>query len=326
MEKKLTINDIAKLAGVGKSTVSRYFNGGYVKEETREKISKIVMKHNYQPNKIAQNLKSKKSNIIGLIVPTISSRTMARTVESVEKYLNEFGYTTIIINTSHDAYTEVDSILNLYHMQVEGIILFATSFTSKHYEIINTLPIPVVSVGQANEHGTSVINADYEAGYEVGNLVGDKGYKNIVYIGVEDEDIAVGRLRKQGVFDGLQKHAIDQLVYMQSDFTYDTTRTVMRNLIGNEKFDMIICATDNMAMAAYKELQLAGIKIPDEVAVVAFGGYEISQLLHPSLQTVRFNNENMGTIAAKNIIELINQKKVQKLTIIDYILIEGHSL
>ncbi len=326
MNKKLTINDIANLAGVGKSTVSRYFNGGYVKDETKEKIAEVVKQYNYQPNKVAQNLKSKYSNIIGLVVPTISSRTMARTVEELEKELKQKGYTTIIINTSHDESSEVDAINNLYHMQVDGIILFATHFSKQHDQLIQSLPIPIICVGQANANGISIVNGDYDAGVDIGKLIGERGYRKVVYLGVDESDIAVGRWRKQGVFDGLHKYDIDSIVYRQSDFTFEKTQAVVKDIIENETLDIIVCATDNMALAAYKELMQANIKIPQEIAVIGFGGYEISQLMHPSLQTVRFNNEVMGRMAAKTILDLINNITVQKLSFVDYKLVEGQSI
>ncbi len=326
MENKITINDIAKYAGVGKSTVSRFFNGGYVKEETREKIEKVVNEYNYQPNKVAQNLKLKKSNVIGIIVPSINSRTMARTVNSIEKNLHELGYTTIIINTTFDNTAEIKALYNLFHMQVDGIILFATIISDLHHEAITKINIPVIIAGQHYEDGISIINKDYEAGYQIGNIVGEKGYKKILYLTVSENDISVGVKRKQGVFDGLANYKIDFIKTIETDFTYDKTRTVIKGLINELEYDLIICTTDNIAMAVYKELQTANIKIPDQVGVVAFGGYESSELLHPSLQTIIFDNVLMGDKIAENLVKMIKQENVDKLLSIDYKIINGESI
>ena len=86
-KKKLTMNDIAKIAGVAKSTVSRYFNGGYVKEETRIKLKKIVDEYNYEPNAVAQSLKAKHSHTIGIIAPCLDSITSSRMLMAIDEYL-----------------------------------------------------------------------------------------------------------------------------------------------------------------------------------------------------------------------------------------------
>ena len=95
MAKKMTMADIANLSGVGKSTVSRYFNGGYVKDETRAKIQKVIEEYNYTPNAFAR-LNAKQSNVIGVVVPTLNSKITSRVITSIDRYLREKGYTTLI--------------------------------------------------------------------------------------------------------------------------------------------------------------------------------------------------------------------------------------
>ena len=101
MAKKMTMADIASLSGVGKSTVSRYFNGGYVKDETRAKIQKVIEEYNYTPNAFAR-LNAKQSNVIGVVVPTLNSKITSRVITSIDRYLREKGYTTLIQNSDHN--------------------------------------------------------------------------------------------------------------------------------------------------------------------------------------------------------------------------------
>ena len=84
-KKKMTMADVADLAGVGKSTVSRYFNGGYVKQSTKSKIQKVIEEYNYEPNAFAR-LKAKQSNVIGVIVPTLNSKITSRVITSIDRY------------------------------------------------------------------------------------------------------------------------------------------------------------------------------------------------------------------------------------------------
>lgn len=130
--KKLTMNDIAKMAGVAKSTVSRYFNGGYVKEETREKLKKIIDEYHYEPNAVAQSLKAKRTHTIGIVAPCLDSITSSRMLMAIDEYLKNKGYTTIIMNTNHNEIRELASIEHLWRMNVDGIILLATAVTMTH--------------------------------------------------------------------------------------------------------------------------------------------------------------------------------------------------
>ena len=88
VNKKMTMADIAEMAGVAKSTVSRYFNGGYVKQETKEKIQKVIETYNYEPNAFAR-LNAKNSNVIGVVVPTLNSKITSRVITSIDRYLRD---------------------------------------------------------------------------------------------------------------------------------------------------------------------------------------------------------------------------------------------
>ncbi len=137
--KKLTISDIARLAGVGKSTVSRYLNDGYVKEENRAKIRKIIEEYNYQPNSFAQSLKAKHSKMIGIIAPCLDSTVSSRIMMKIDETLRNENYVPIIINTNHDENLELKSIINLENMKVDGIILIATHLSQEHRKLFQRI-------------------------------------------------------------------------------------------------------------------------------------------------------------------------------------------
>lgn len=120
--KKMTMADIAELSGVAKSTVSRYFNGGYVKQATKDKIQKVIEEYNYEPNAFAR-LKAKKSNVIGVVVPTLNSKITSRVITSIDRYLRDRDYTTLIRNSDHDIDLELQNIQRLMNQNVDGILL-----------------------------------------------------------------------------------------------------------------------------------------------------------------------------------------------------------
>ena len=120
--KKMTMADIAELSGVAKSTVSRYFNGGYVKQATKDKIQKVIEEYNYEPNAFAR-LKAKKSNVIGVVVPTLNSKITSRVITSIDRYLRDRDYTKLIKNSDHDIDLELQNIQRLMNQNVDGILL-----------------------------------------------------------------------------------------------------------------------------------------------------------------------------------------------------------
>lgn len=325
-KKNLTMSDIAKMAGVGKSTVSRYFNNGYVKEETKEKIKKVIEDNHYEPNTLAQILKAKKSNIIGIITATLDSTTSSRMMMSMDEYLRHEGYIPMIINTNHNELRELKSIESLWKLNVDGIVLLATNVTMAHQKIASQLDIPLVFVAQEFKQGISIVYDDYHAGYDVGTFVASKGHKDIVYMGVSHKDEAVGVIRKKGVYDALKDNGIDDIHFIETDFSFDKSRKKISEYLDKRKPTAIVCATDNIALACFKEMQERGLNMPEDISLIGFGGYEVSSLITPSLTSVRFENEEAGCLAGRTIISLIEDKEVPQKQIVGYTLMEGGSV
>lgn len=323
--KKLTMADIALQAGVAKSTVSRYFNGGYVKEETKERIRQVIEKNNYEPSAAAQNLKLKYTKTIGIVAPTMTSTVTGRQLMAIDETLRQQGYMTIIINTDHDAAKEIEAIEKLRSLRADGIILIATTISEEHQKQQQSSDVPFLVMGQQYEDGVSVVYDDYRAGLEVGKLAADYGHTDVMFIGVSEVDDAVGRVRKQGVLDGL-KGRCQTVMMEETTFSYNETRYLIRDILQVHIPTLFICATDRMAMAAYKEVRDAGLRVPEDVSIIGFGAYDSSELMDPSLLSVRFHNEEAGIIAARTLINMIYDQPVPSLQMIGHDIRMGGSL
>ena len=197
--KKLTIVDIAKMAGVGTTTVSRYFNGGNLKKETRERIKEIVDKYNYTPNTFAKALKSTDSKIIGVIVPCLHSFVSGNTLKYLDKELKDNNYETLIMNANFDENKQLEYIKKLARMNVDGIILLPTTMTKTYESTIKSVDVPVVMLGQEGEYTYSVEYNDFNAARDLTNYILASGHKKVAYLGVSEDDVAVGYYRKLGV-------------------------------------------------------------------------------------------------------------------------------
>ena len=220
LEKKLTINDIAQMSGVAKSTVSRYLNGGSVKDATAQKIKKIIEENNYEPNLFAR-LNAKESRIIGLTVPGFNSVTTPRLVEVIVAYLKKNDYTPLIMHTENDIEEEIRCIERLKNMNVDGIMVLATGSTKEYEEAVKKLKIPILFLGQRFPGENSVINDDYNAGYAVGNYIGQRKFKEIYMLWVPEDDPAVGGERRHGVIDGLMSCEKKPKEVIETTFFYE---------------------------------------------------------------------------------------------------------
>lgn len=324
MKKKLTMADIAKLSGVTKSTVSRYFNGGYVKKETRQRIKQIIEEYHYQPNRFAR-LKAKDSMFIGVIVPTIDSVVTSRVLKGIDVVLKKHDYVPFILNTNHTHELEIEYLETLWKYNVDGVIISSTQISDEMKKTIHDLNLPVVIYAQNYPEGVCIINDDYHGGYQIGTYIGEQGLKNIGYINVDANDEAIAITRKQGVLDGLAQFGMDHFYEEFSDFSYQSAQQATEQLLKND-IDIIICSTDRQACGAYKVLQSHNLKIPDDISVISFGGYELSEILTPTLTTLKFDSYHGGEKCGETLIRLIRGEEVKRCHVLGYSFIEGHSV
>ncbi|MBS5949016.1 MAG: LacI family DNA-binding transcriptional regulator [Clostridium sp.] len=324
--RNLTIKDIAEMAGVAKSTVSRYLNGGKISESTSEKIKVIIDKYNYEPNAFAQSLKAKRTKFVGIIAPCLDSVVTSKVIMSIDERLREKGYNSLILNTSLNKESEVENIENLSRLKVDGIILIGTEITNEHKKAISKLKIPIIIVGQKYDKAISIINDDYNAGKVVGEYILKNGHKKVLYLGVEESDEAVGIIRKKGVRESLLRDKTVTFKEITTSFSAENSEKIVNELINNLEETVIICATDKIALGALKAINKNNKSVPEDISLVGFGGYDISEMITPSLTTIRFNNNEAGIISANTIINLIEEKEVESLHVIGFSFIKGESV
>lgn len=325
MKKNITMADIADMAGVTKSTVSRYFNGGYVKESTRERIQDIIREHNYEPNAFAR-LKARESNVVGVVVPTLNSKITSRVVTSIGRYLREKGYEVLIKDSDHSMELELKNLQRLISLKVDGILISAITMTGEMQALLRDCPIPVVVLAQDYDDGIAVVEDDYGAGKIMGAYVGRIHPRRVGYLGVEDSDQAVGIYRRQGVLDGLRESGNPEVIEARGDYSYESGKRMTEQILAGGPVDAVICATDRLAFGAYHVLERYGFQIPEEVSVVGFGGYDESELLKPQLTTLKFDSYAMGYLGAETLLKMIRREPVPKKQVVDYTLIEGKSV
>ena len=317
--KKLTIVEIAKMAGVGTTTVSRYFNGGNLKKETRERIKEIVDKYNYTPNTFAKALKSIDSKIIGVIVPCLHSYISGNTLKYLDKELKENNYETLIMNTNFDENKQLEYIKKLARMNVDGIVLLPTTMSKAYESTIKSIDVPVVMLGQEGEYTYSVEYNDFNAARDLTNYVLSSGHKKVAYLGVSEDDIAVGYYRKLGVLRALEKYNLEPENILITNFGMEEGYEIVKENIEKLKEDScLICATDNLAYGAIKALEEEGLNVGEDYSVAAFGDYTSSALLKSPLTTIKFDLKDAAKQTVEMLLNVIKKEETAMKLLIGY--------
>ena len=326
MEKRPTIKEVAERAGVAKSTVSRYLNGKPVQKDSVRRIREAIEHYHYEANVFAR-LNAKQSNIIGIILPGFDSTVTPRVMTAIDKYLRTKDYTPLIINTEGDLNLEVRSIGNLARMRVDGIILVATYITPAHQKAVESVQTPVVFMGQEFTAGISVLDDNLAAGEELGRYVAGRGLRSVGFLWVTEDDIAVGLRRKEGILRGLAVGGVTDVRNYLADFTYQTAYTVARRILQqSDRPQILLCATDRIAYGVYKAARELGLRIPQDISVTGFGGYDTSELLTPPLTSIRFDSETEACVCADTVLKMFREEPVSKTQLIGYRFIEGGSV
>lgn len=326
MKRKVTIQDIANMVNVSKSSVSRYLNNGYVSEENAKKIKEAIEKTGFETNFFAKRLKTKKSRLIGIVLPRIDSVTSGKLLAGINRKLEENNYQGIILISELSIEKELANINSLYQQGVDGIIINSMAITKEHIEVVNKLTIPTIFTGQKSEFIDYIKLDDYEAGSIMGNYIKEKGHKNIVFLGVNEWDKAVGVDRKNGFIDTITKDNEGcNVKFVETDFTFIKAYEKGKEVIENNP-TAIVCATDNICLGMLRYLHENNIKVPEQISVAGFGGYDIGTVSYPALTTIAFDYGLIGEKTAQGILDLIDGKSLEENNISTLKLIERDSV
>lgn len=328
----ITIKDIAVLAKVSRTTVSRVLNdSGYVSVEARQRVMKAIEETGYVPSQHAKSLRTKKTKVIGVILPKISTETSSRVVFGMDEVFSKQGYQILLMNTNLDSSKEIPFLKLLKSRQVDGIILVATNINDKLLEEIYHLKIPFVVVGQEIPNVPSVVYDDYNAARAITKLFLKKGRRKLAFIGVSEKDKAVGIIRKQGFLDELRENKlqIPQNWLEEASFEIESGYAAMKRIIesSEEPPTGVFAVSDRLAIGAMQFLKERGYVIPTEVALAGIGDSDMSKYVQPALTTIDYESERAGRESAAMILAQVNQdQKKHKKIILDYRLIERDSI
>jgi len=323
LKRELNASDIARIAGVSRSTVSRVVNNyDNVTEETREKVLKAIEKYNYVPRASAQMLAGKKSKILGLFIVDTKSENYTVTTSSyfspfmsgVIDEANKKGYKilTMVINNESDFISAKELF---YNRTISGGVFIGCNNNEKHVMDIIRDEYKVVVLEQ--ESGTNhfnkaiIVNSDsYGGAYAATKYLIELGHKRIAHIaGDERHWTAIGKLKgyKKALEDA--GFPLDEDLVVKGNYTLESGLRAVKELLQNNKdLTAIFVANDTMALGVYEALEEMGIKIPDDISVIGFDDIEVSKYLRPALTTVKVSLLKMASISINNLIQAIDEE------------------
>lgn len=265
----MTIKEIARLANVSSAAVSRYLNGGYISEEKRAQIKKVIEETGYHPSAQARTLRTKRASLVGVVVPKINSESISRVTEGIGNVLAARGYQMLLASTDNNAKKEIEYLHLFEKYPVDGIILIGTMITAEHRRFLKNAQIPVVVTGQNTKYANCVYHDDYGAGKAMGKLAASLSgkHKHIAYIGVTREDKAAGAAREDGFRAGLKSEGreMEEKDVRISAFRAEAGYEAALSLLDEETdIGVISCATDTIAAGAIRALRDRGIRLAQD--------------------------------------------------------------
>lgn len=320
----ITLKEIAERCGVSVATVSNILNGKpKVSEETRQKVLAVVEETGYQPNLLAQGMRRKKTNLIGIITEDLEEFSSTPIVENIMSVCEDRNYRTLLINmrlydkwqdTWYKDMGKLRSTLYPALHQMEAIKVDAIIYVAGHCRDIDYFPedfdIPVLVAYALSNDGkyTSVMLDDEEGGYNVTKYLIDRGHKKIgVITGVADNYHAQHRLI------GYQKALFEaQLLYSpkivkNGDWERESGRRAMEELL-QEDITAVFCMNDIMAAGAYDAIYAHGLEVNKDISVIGYDNRQLSEYLRPTLTTNDIRLKTVGELAAKLILEQLEKE------------------
>ncbi|XID90939.1 LacI family DNA-binding transcriptional regulator [Paenibacillaceae bacterium WGS1546] len=289
---KATIKEVAKEAGVSISTVSRVINGrDRVSKHTLRKVQQAVDKLQFHPDHVARTMINKKTKTIGLIVPQLSNEYWALMSEVIQNELWSLGYTTLICSTDNETDKESAYLRMYIERRVDGIIYcsfpYAQGATQDQVDILRQSGIPVVTLDPAMSGFSCVVGDHLLGSFSAVEHLIQLGHRSIAYIGGP----AVSIEREFGYRKALMMYGInveESLICLVNGQSFsDGYQALSKLRASGAAFDALFCGNDLLAFGAIKAMEEAGVRVPEDIAVVGYDDIFSARLFKPALTTVR---------------------------------------
>ncbi|MHB8620024.1 MAG: LacI family DNA-binding transcriptional regulator [Chloroflexota bacterium] len=310
-----TIRDVAASAGVSPATVSRVMNNpSIVGPEKRQRTLTAVYSLGYAPNRAAQSLKSKRFSTLALLVADIANPFFAETAKVVQEACEERGYALVLCDTDHRPERLVRILLDLPSRAVDGVVVVAgddlrqPEVRSAFCQLIERGMPVILGTNQMQDLGIHSVTIGHRSGgAAAARHLAERDLLPAVFLGNTTTSLT-GRERLRGFHDALEElgHAAGSCAAIETSFSYEGGRAAVQHMVATGRLPRsIFAASDHVALGVMRGLAQAGLRIPNDVAVVGFDDIALAAYCEPPLTTVRVPLAEMGRLAVEALLELI---------------------
>lgn len=296
MHNRLTIKDIARLSGVGKSTVSRVMNGeGSVSQKTREKVEAVIRQQGFMPSKSARAMRGQSDKVVGIIVTRLDSPAENQAVRTMLPLLYQQGYDPIVMESQFDTRLVEEHLHMLAQRRVDGVILFG--FNGLTQAMLAAWQEKMVVMVRHYPGFSSVCYDDTGAVNLLMDSLYQQGHRHISYLGVEQSDETTGACRYRAYLDACQRLAIGPLAVL-GELSYQNGFDRVASVIAADT-TALVCASDSLALGAIKYLQQQTIS---HIQIGAVGNTPLLNFLFPATLSVEFGYDHAGRQATQQLL------------------------
>ena len=303
---KVKLEDVAKVAGVSPTTVSRVLNNrGYISEQTKEKVEKAIKELNYYPNDVARSLFKKRTNFIGLILPTVSNPFYGELALYIENICSSLGFKIILCNSNGQLEKEKAYATMLIRHQVDGVIVCSYNRGIDTYKFPK---LPIVAIDHYLAPTIPVVGSDNYAGGKlaVQHLI-DRGCKSIIHINGPLELETPAQFRRKA-YEDLVENPITYEITKALD--HEESIAIMRSIFTEyPETDGIFASDDMIAASCLRIAKELGIHVPNQLKVVGYDGTTTVMHLLPQLTTIKQPIEEIAKTAVKKLIAMIDNSE-----------------
>jgi LacI family transcriptional regulator len=318
MKKSATLKNIAIQAGVSVPTVSRVLNGKSkhyrISQETQDLILKVAKELNYSPNQLARGLRLKRTNTLGYITPDISNPFFSNIARVVEKFARKQGYSIILCDSEEDSDIEAESLQLLIDRKIDGLIISPVGQTVDHLKGVYNQNIPIVLIDRffPDLDFPYVTSDNYRGALEATSYLIECGHTKIAYIqGLKNTSPNNERIK--GFRDAHKNYGIepDDSYIVGNNFGEENGYIEMKLLLKrNNKPTAVFAGSNLISLGVLRALAEENLKVPDDLSMISFDDQPYSKFLATPMTTVSQSGSQIGQLATKILIDLIETNKL----------------
>lgn len=316
-EKEVTIYDIAKHLRISTATVSRSLRDHYaISPKTKKKVLEAAREMGYRSNSFARNLRTQKTNTLGVIVPRLNSYFVSSVMAGMEKVASQFGYNIIISQSMESMNKERENAYMMFDNRVDGLLVSLANDTSNidHFKLFFDKNIPVVFFDRVHDDycNLNVVIDNYKNAFDITCHLIEQGCKRILHIGGNQTRNEYAE-RYRGYRDALSRAGLsfDEELLLINDLSdsagIDAGKKI---LLMTEKPDGVFAASDICAAHCLQTVKTAGYRVPGDIAFAGFNNDPITKIVEPNLTTVNYPCYEMGEVAVRSLIDHLSGTRI----------------